>query len=89
MNPRTRVALACLFASAASGARAVHGPAAGDAVAPRIAVENAPAPLYDDPVWHGASDPAVVWLPGKGDAGEYWMYYTQRRATLSNPDGVD
>jgi hypothetical protein len=59
------------------------------AVAPRIAVENAPAPLYDDPVWHGASDPAVVWLPGKGEKGEYWMYYTQRRATLPNPKGVD
>lgn len=62
---------------------------AATATAPRIAVENAPAPLYDDPVWHGASDPAVVWMPGKGDHGEYWMYYTQRRATLENPRGVD
>ena len=58
-------------------------------VPPRIAIENAPAPLYDDPVWHGASDPAVVWLPGKGEHGQYWMYYTQRRATLENPKGVD
>jgi hypothetical protein len=57
--------------------------------APRIAVEKAPAPLYDDPVWHGASDPAVVWLPGKGTHGEYWMYYTQRRATLENAKGVE
>ena len=56
---------------------------------PRIAVEKAPAPLYDDPVWHGASDPALVWLPGKGGHGEYWMYYTQRRATLENAKGVD
>jgi hypothetical protein len=56
---------------------------------PRIAVENAPAPLYDDPVWHGASDPAVVWLPGKGAHGEYWMYYTQRRATLESAKGVE
>ena len=64
-------------------------PATGTAEAPRIAVEKAPAPLYDDPVWHGASDPAVVWLPGKGDHGEYWMYYTQRRASLANPQGVD
>ena len=63
--------------------------AAGTATAPRIAVEKAPAPLYDDPVWHGASDPAVVWLPGKGEHGEYWMYYTQRRAALENPNGVD
>ena len=44
-----------------------ESPAAGTACAPRIAVEEAPAPLYDDPVWHGASDPAVVWLPGKGE----------------------
>jgi hypothetical protein len=64
-------------------------PATGTANAPRIAIENAPAPLYDDPVWHGASDPAIVWLPGKGKKGEYWMYYTQRRATLPNPQGVD
>ena len=56
---------------------------------PRIAVENAPAPLYDDPVWHGFSDPAVVWMPDKGEKGEYWMYYTQRRASLENADGVD
>lgn len=63
--------------------------ATGNALALRIAVERAPAPLYDDPVWHGASDPAVVWMPGKGEQGEYWMYYTQRRATLDNPRGVD
>jgi len=63
--------------------------AAGTAPAPRIAVEKAPAPLYDDPVWHGASDPAVVWMPGKGTQGEYWMYYTQRRADLENAQGVD
>ncbi|HVT80864.1 MAG TPA: hypothetical protein VHM90_09420 [Phycisphaerae bacterium] len=68
---------------------ASSAPATGTAKAPRIAIENAPAPLYDDPVWHGATDPAVVWMPGKGDHGEYWMYYTQRRATLPNPNGVD
>jgi hypothetical protein len=64
-------------------------PATGTAKAPHIAVEIAPAPLYDDPVWHGASDPTVVFLPGKGAHGQYWMYYTQRRATLPNPKGVD
>jgi hypothetical protein len=31
----------------------------------------------------------VIWLPGKGDRGEYWMYYTQRRAGLNNANGVD
>jgi hypothetical protein len=65
-------------------------PAAGTALPTRIAVENAPAPLYDDPVWHGASDPVVIWMPGKNNGkGEWWMYYTQRRATLPNPRGVD
>ena len=28
-------------------------------------------------------------MPGKGTQGEYWMYYTQRRATLENANGVD
>jgi len=56
-----------------------------------IDISQAPAPLYDDPVWHGATDPVVVWMPGKGEdgQGEWWMYYTQRRATLPDPDGVD
>ena len=77
-----------LAASALARAQTLQ-PATGTAAPPRIAVENAPAPLFDDPVWHGASDPAVVWMPGKGEKGEYWMYYTQRRATLPNPNGVD
>jgi hypothetical protein len=69
--------------------RAGDASATGIATPPRIAIENAPAPLYDDPTWHGASDPAIVWLPGKGAHGQYWMYYTQRRAALANPKGVD
>jgi hypothetical protein len=84
---RTLVSLIALIACSAFAQG--QKPAAGTAPPPRIAVENAPAPLYDDPVWHGASDPAVVWMPGKGESGEYWMYYTQRRATLQNPRGVD
>ncbi len=55
-----------------------------------IHVSRAPAPLFDDPVWHGAADPFVVWMPGKGadHKGQWWMYYTQRRATLHHPQGV-
>jgi hypothetical protein len=66
-------------------------PAAGTAAPVRIDIGGAPAPLFDDPVWHGASDPVVVWMPGKGEdgKGEWWMYYTQRRATLPDPRGVD
>jgi hypothetical protein len=88
--------MALFFGVLAIGAQATYGdagtadgPAAGTALQPRIAVEQAPAPLYDDPVWHGASDPAIVFLPGKGARGEFWMYYTQRRATLEHPKGVD
>jgi len=66
---------------------AIHQAAAAGAAAPvRIDIGAAPAPLYDDPVWHGASDPVVIWMPGKG---EWWMYYTQRRATLPDARGVD
>lgn len=66
-------------------------PATGTAAPVWIDVTRAPAPLYDDPVWHGATDPVVLWMPGKGedDRGEWWMYYTQRRATLPEARGVE
>jgi len=51
-----------------------------------IDIAHAPAPLFDDPIWHGASDPFVIWNPVKS---LWFMYYTQRRATLPNPNGVD
>jgi predicted GH43/DUF377 family glycosyl hydrolase len=57
-----------------------------DTPPPLIDVAHAPAPLFDDPVFHGASDPFVIWNPVKS---EWFMYYTQRRATLPNPNGVD
>jgi hypothetical protein len=53
---------------------------------PLIDVAHAPAPLFDDPIWHGGTDPFVIWNPVKS---EWFMYYTQRRATLPNPNGVD
>src|SRR5579871_5577979 len=51
-----------------------------------IDIAHAPAPLFDDPIWHGASDPFVIWNPVKG---LWYMYYTQRRATLPDAHGVD
>jgi predicted GH43/DUF377 family glycosyl hydrolase len=51
-----------------------------------IDISRAPAPLFDDPVFHGASDPFVIWNPVRG---QWFMYYTQRRATLANANGVD
>jgi predicted GH43/DUF377 family glycosyl hydrolase len=53
---------------------------------PKIDIAHAPAPLFDDPVWHGASDPYIIW---NDKEAAWWMYYTQRRATLPNPNGVD
>ena len=44
---------------------------------------GAPAPreLYRDPVYDGATDPTVV---RDGD-GQWWLFYTQRRATHHDP----
>jgi hypothetical protein len=82
--------LLCAAAGLALGQATAPAGQAADAPT-RLDVAHAAAPLFDDPVWHGASDPHVVWMPGKGadGKGEWWMYYTQRRATLPNPTGVD
>jgi hypothetical protein len=37
-----------------------------------------PKPLFADPNYHGSCDPEVVWNPA---AGEWWVFYTARRAT--------
>lgn len=46
---------------------------------------KAPTPLFRDPIWDGAADPAPVW---NDQAMEWWVYYTQRRATLQPNEGV-
>jgi hypothetical protein len=38
--------------------------------------------LFHDPVYDGATDPTVV---RHRDTGEWWMFYTQRRATVDEP----
>jgi hypothetical protein len=43
------------------------------------------APILRDALWDGASDPTVIEREG---TGEWWMFYTQRRATLEAP-GVE
>lgn len=45
----------------------------------------APKPLFDDPVYHGAADPVIVWNKQKK---EWWMFYTNRRATVADTTGV-
>src|SRR5581483_1931301 len=80
MNQLARfTAYVCLVAFAAVSL-------ADDAAPRTIALKDVPAPLFDDPVFHGAADPTLIWNPQR----KLWfMYYTQRRATLANPHGVD
>lgn len=40
------------------------------------------APIFDDPIQHGAADPTVI---RNRDTGEWWMFYTNRRANLGDP----
>lgn len=49
-------------------------------------IENAPAPLFDDPIWHGASDPTPIWNAAEK---KWFIYYTQRRATLLPNNNVE
>ncbi len=78
-------ALAALALGAAPQATSSSAPANAAPAVP-IDIAHSPAPLFDDPVFHGASDPFVIWNPVRK---QWFMYYTQRRATLANPKGVD
>ena len=40
------------------------------------------APLFRDPIYDGAADPVLVW---NREAQEWWMIYTNRRATQEGP----
>lgn len=40
-------------------------------------------PAYVDSIWYGSADPTVMWNPVKK---EFYMYYTQRRATIEGND---
>jgi Glycosyl hydrolases family 43 len=39
----------------------------------------APKPLYDDPLYHGAADPVIIYNKKKKC---WWMFYTNRRASI-------
>ena len=45
---------------------------------PRFDIEKSPAPLFRDPVFDGAADPSAIW---NHKTGEWWIFYTQRRAS--------
>ncbi|NII25267.1 family 43 glycosylhydrolase [Pseudoflavitalea sp. X16] len=47
--------------------------------------QAAPKPLYRDPVYDGAADPVVIWNPA---IKKWWMFYTNRRATMPDSSGV-
>jgi len=47
--------------------------------------ETAPKPLFDDPVYHGAADPAIIYNKQKK---KWWMFYTNRRANAAGTSGV-
>ena len=40
---------------------------------------TAPKPLFDDPVYHGAADPVIIYNKKKKC---WWMFYTNRRASI-------
>ena len=44
------------------------------------------AQCFDDPVTNGAADPVLIW---NHKSNQWVMYYTQRRANMPNPQGVD
>lgn|GEM_PF-227813 len=44
-----------------------------------------PKPVFRDPVYDGAADPVVIWNPL---VKKWWMYYTNRRATMTQLPGV-
>lgn len=52
---------------------------------PLLSQEPAPKPLFDDPVYHGAADPVIIYNKEKK---RWWMFYTNRRATLNDSSGV-
>lgn len=41
----------------------------------------APKPIYDDPVYHGAADPVIIFNKQKK---RWWMLYTNRRASIND-----
>ena len=51
-----------------------------------VAIANAqkrivPKPLFDDPVYHGAADPVIIYNIQKK---MWWMFYTNRRASIED-----
>lgn len=43
--------------------------------------KTAPKPLFDDPIYHGAADPVIIYNQAKK---KWWMLYTNRRASIED-----
>jgi predicted GH43/DUF377 family glycosyl hydrolase len=43
--------------------------------------DSVPKPLFDDPVYHGAADPVIIYNKQKK---KWWMLYTNRRANIDD-----
>jgi Glycosyl hydrolases family 43 len=41
----------------------------------------APKPLFDDPIYHGAADPVIIY---NKQVKKWWMFYTNRRAAIDD-----
>lgn len=54
-------------------------------IAAQINEKPVSKPLYDDPVYHGAADPVIIYSKAKK---KWWMFYTNRRASLNDSTGV-
>jgi len=49
---------------------------------PQAKNDEAPAPLFRDPIFDGAADPVVIW---NRQEKCWWLLYTQRRANVDGP----
>ncbi|MBS1562913.1 MAG: glycosyl hydrolase [Bacteroidetes bacterium] len=59
--------------------------ATGHALAQKTPARQADKPLFRDPIYDGAADPVVIWNPKDK---KWWMFYTNRRANIPDPGGV-
>lgn len=53
----------------------------GSAITAAAQNKAAPKPLFDDPVYHGAADPVIIYNKQKK---RWWMLYTNRRASIND-----
>ncbi|WP_210163246.1 family 43 glycosylhydrolase [Niveispirillum irakense] len=60
--------------------------ATGTTITPGFAADVAPKPLFRDPTFDGAADASIIY---DRKAGDWVMFYTNRRANLKEAEGVE